>query len=155
MDVLSHIMYIGYTAGRDSAHEVFGGAVRIDDYWMSPSDTTTATVADIIKAGTHFFDAREIVRIPFAFAPTGQRFVLNMHWLEGLCAGLFHTYKHDAQTQNRPQVWAQKVLCPRLSQPRHPADLSMGLGFADTNLQVPQHEAVKAAFTRQSLLGIE
>jgi len=109
-------MYIAIIGGRDSIHEFFGPCVRIDGEWLSAGYENTGPLLYLIGPGTHSWDARVVIRVPFDMVSNIKTCMASMHWLEELCAGLFHTYKHNAKSQARDIMRVQRVLSSYLPQ---------------------------------------
>jgi len=81
-DIPDEVMYIGMTGGRDSIHEFFGLCVRIDGEWLSAGYENTGPLLYLIGAGTHSWDARVVVRVPFDMVSNIKTCMASMHWLE-------------------------------------------------------------------------
>ena len=126
-DIAGDVMYTGSTTGMDQAWEAFGEAVRVDFTHLNAEQDGDGIVAPLVRQGRHEFEARVIVRIPIALFTGHEQDEPSLHWLEGICTGLFHSYRHDARTQARQSVQRQRQLCPRLTQARRPADVSLSL----------------------------
>jgi len=141
-DILGDVMYTGSTCGRDQLGETFGVAVRVDFNHFNAEQDGDRMAGPPLSRDYHEFDARVIVRIPIALVTGHRHDEATLHWLEGICTGLSHSYRHDARTQARQSVQQQRQLCPRLTQARRPADVSVALRYSGLNYQLPQTGAL-------------
>ena len=141
-DIPGDAMYTGSTAGRDRSGEIFGTAIRVELNHLNVEDDGMAMVGSVVRQGYHEFDTRVIVRLPIALVTGHRHDEVTLHWLEGICTGLCHSYRHDARTQARQSVQRQRQLCPRLTQARRPADVSVVLRYSGLNYRLPQTGAL-------------
>jgi len=141
-DITGDVMYTGSTIGRDQGGEVDRVAVRVDFCHLNPEQEGNGVVALLVRQGRHDFEVRVIVRIPSALVAARRQDEATLHWLEGMCTGLFPSCRHDARTQARPSVQRQRRLCPRLTQARRPADVSIALKYKGKDFMVLQSESL-------------